>query len=378
MFDYWWFYLPIFLVALLTILSIRKRRSKPRETAKQAYIEGLRSMTVGDSQTAFIKLKQAVDDDTDNVDAYLKLGDLFRGRGLTDKALQIHRELNMRVNVPAELRDEINKSLVLDYVSSGMNDKARDLLQVMSKDGSLRNWTDQKLLDLQIKDKNWKEACEICEGIYKNNGRKDGGLLSNLKLLLGREHHENGEYHKARLSYKEALSLNESSPLPYLYIAESYLLERRIEDGLEFLKKLCVKVPHYSFLGFALIEETLFHLGKFGEVEDIYRGVLNLDPNNIPAKIALAGILEKKGDMPATEHLLRSILENEPGNAIVAIRLAEILSTQKRSKEGLDILSDIAEKSDLHKNDFRCKLCGNAYSRPSPACPQCGAVGSII
>jgi lipopolysaccharide assembly protein B len=375
---YWWLLIPIAIVIVLTVLALSKRRSGPRQTAMEAYVEGLRSLTAGDEHTAFIKFRQAVDQDTGNIDAYLKMGDIFRNRNLTDKALQIHRELKLRRNVPAETMVEIEKSLAQDYIKAGMKEKAYEILERMSKDGGSKVWASERLLELYAKDRKWKEACELYQDVFRKASRSNGAMLANFKLMMGLELFQGEEYHKARLLYKEALSLAKTNPLPYLYIAESYLAEKRVEDGLDFLKRLCNEVPNQAHLAFPLIEETLFQLGRYGEVEDIYRAMLHMDPTNIPAKVALSGILEKKGEFSAAETLLKSVLDIDPANYAATLRLVSILAACRRYDAGLNVLSALADKINRQSYEFKCRKCGKSAPRLLPVCPHCAAMGTFI
>ncbi len=375
---YWWILIPIAIVIVLTVLTLSKRRSGPRETAMESYVDGLRSLTAGDEHTAFIRFRQAVDQDTGNIDAYLKMGDIFRNRGLTDKALQIHRELRMRRGVPPEVLIDIDKSLAQDYIKAGMTVKAYEILERMARDGGSKVWAAERLLELYAKDRKWKEACELSQNVFKKESRRNGAALASFKLMMGLEQHQCEEYHKARILYKEALALNKADPLPYLYIAESYLEEKRVEDGLDFLKRLCQEVPRHAYLGFPLLEETLFQLGRYGEVEDIYRGILNRDALNIQAKVALAGILEKKGELSAAENLLKSVLELDPNHSLATLRLVGIMAARRRMDEGLDILSGLADRMNRHEQEFKCRKCGKLSPRLLPACPQCGNIGAFI
>jgi lipopolysaccharide biosynthesis regulator YciM len=378
--TYWLVLIPIALVATLTFFALYRRRTNPRQvTAMEAYVDGLRLLTAGDEQSAFVKFRQAVDEDTYNIDAYLKMGDIFRNRGMADKALQIHRGLRLRQGVHPEVQLEIDKSLALDYLRVGSPEKAYEILEKLLKDGSSRNWAAEKLLGLYTRDRRWKDASDVYESIIQKGTRGDGSAtLAGLKLMVGRDLHDDGEFHKARVTYKEALSVDKTNPLPYLYIAESYIEEKRPEEGLEFLKRLCQETPRYAHLGFPIIEDTLFRLGRFGEIEDIYRSILASDPANAQAKIALAGIHEKKGEMTSAENLLKSVLDLDPANPIAALRLVTIMAGGHRLGEALCILSDLAEKIKLRSQELRCQKCGKGLSRPLPACPHCGTVGNII
>lgn len=374
----WWIIPIAAVIAAAALLTVGRRKSRSGGTAMQAYVDGLRSMVAKDHRNAFVKLRQAVDLDTENIDAYLKLGDLFRQSGHVDRALQIHRELTLRQGVSGELRAEVRRSLVEDYIEGKLKSKAMETLLQMIKSGEQRPWAEDRLLEIHIGDENWSDAEELYRNIMKSRGIKESPTMSCIKLMMGRRLLDEEQFHKARLMYKEALSLNGTDPLPYLYIAESYLLEERVNDGLEYLKKMCENAPKQAHLGFPLIEDTLFNLGRFGEIEDIYRGVLNVDPDNIPTSIALAGILEKKGEIPAAESLLRSVLDSGRQSETAALKLARLLAASDRLEEGLEILSGVAEKASDYNGGIACKNCGKKARIPLPYCASCGSIGSYI
>jgi lipopolysaccharide biosynthesis regulator YciM len=376
--QYWWIIIIAAVGVMVFYVAVFRRRKKSENTSQEAYVNGLRSIISGDNQTAFVKLRQAVDLDTGNIDAYLKLGDLFREKGMIDRALQIHKELTLRRDIPFELSNDISKSLALDYLEAGMKENAIDLLKPMIRDDRMRGWAEEKLLNLYISVKSWKEAEELYASILKRKKLKESRTMANIKVMSGRGLHDRAEYHKARIAYKDALSFDKNNPFAYIYIAESYRQEGRIDDALEYLKKLCEEVPRYAYLAFSVIEETFFEVGRFGEVEDIYRAVLNNDPDNIPAKIALAGIFEKKGEIQTAERTLRSVLDVDSANSAAAIRMAKILAGDGRSSEGLEILSDAADKIDLSYDIFKCKVCGESLKRPEPSCSRCNNLGTFV
>jgi len=372
----------IIAVTILVIVSAAivfgRRKSKSGDSAMVSYIAGLRSIISGDHQNAFVKLRQAVDLDTENIDAYLKLGDMFRAKGLTDKAIQIHRELTLRKGVSDDLKFEIKKSMALDYIAADAYEHAIDIIKPMLKESDHKIWAEDNLLELYIAANRWAEADEIYKPILKKRNLKDFRTAAGIKNMIGLDLFDKGEYHKARIAFKDAISFDETYPLPFINIAQSYLKEERTEDALQFLKKLCDKVPQYAYLSYSFIEETLFNLGRFGDVEDIYRGVLNAVPDNIPTSIALSGILEKKGEIPTAENLLRTVLNADNINTAAAIRLTKLLSSSDRSDEGFEILSDIAERIDIGIDHHECDLCGYRIAKPEPICPDCNGLGTFF
>ena len=63
------------------------RRKKDSHTL---YTEALEALLDGDSDSAFEKLRELIREDTENIRAYLKLGDIFRERGQVEQLSLIH------------------------------------------------------------------------------------------------------------------------------------------------------------------------------------------------------------------------------------------------------------------------------------------------
>ena len=73
--------------------------------ARYPYQHGLDALLRGDTDEALRAFTETVEIDTDNVDAYIHIGNLLRERGEASRALHVHRELTVRaVQTPAQQR----------------------------------------------------------------------------------------------------------------------------------------------------------------------------------------------------------------------------------------------------------------------------------
>jgi uncharacterized OB-fold protein len=71
------------------------------------------------------------------------------------------------------------------------------------------------------------------------------------------------------------------------------------------------------------------------------------------------------------------VLDADPANISAAFRLVNILAARNRSSEGFEILAGMSAIVN-HNIEFKCRKCGKGLSRPQPACPQCGALGTFF
>ena len=119
----WWLVLILAsgLISTLVMLSFERRKAAEQDPARQRYYAGLRAMISGDSESAFQRFKESVLEDSQNVDAYLRIGDLLRDRGQAQRALSIHQDLASRGGLSQEESLSIRRAITEDQLALGQN-----------------------------------------------------------------------------------------------------------------------------------------------------------------------------------------------------------------------------------------------------------------
>src|SRR5574341_295722 len=300
------------LVVLIFVIFWTKNRTTPQEIAQQIFMEGLMALASGDEKLAYQKFRSVVQQDTENVEAYLKLGDLMRKKGKPEKALQIHRELALRPSLSEVKRLQIEKSLAEDYLATGQFEKAAEILEELWRKEKDSQDLGVRLLSAYEKLAAWDKAVAGAEHLSRLKGEKGSPQAALYKVMQGRTAADKEDYHQARIAYKEALNYDEKCVPAYLYLGEAYLADRRAEEAVEYWKKALEVVPPAGYLLYPRLEKALFDLGKFGEIFKIYLKVLEENPREIRTMYALAGIYQKKGNASLAIETLKGILEIQP------------------------------------------------------------------
>ena len=129
------FYIIIFLVATLLLVYIfYKYNPSKNADIKDLYSEGMDYLLAGDIQSAYKIFKNVVKEDTNNIKAYMRLGQVIRDGGQPEKALKIHKSLLVRKGLSKYLTIEIYKNLALDYYKCGELYKSiEELKKVLKK-----------------------------------------------------------------------------------------------------------------------------------------------------------------------------------------------------------------------------------------------------
>jgi lipopolysaccharide biosynthesis regulator YciM len=366
----------IIVFSVMTFLWTRVKGSR-RKVSPEPYIDALRALLAGRDQVAFRMLREVARVDPDNVDAYLKLGDLFRKGKRYDKALQIHRELTLRPSLSREQKNEILRSLADDYSESGNHQKAVSVLEELYRASEKDKPAAFRLLSEYEEMGRWEEAFELRRKIPTSDADQNRRILALYKVLWGRARADKGELHKARVAYKEALNYDETCVPAYVYLGEAYYKDQRLPDAAEYWKKLLQAVPDAGYLVCDKLERTLFELGEYSDIAEVYEDILNRNPGNTFALCSLAQIDEKKGMIQSAIDRYQQIIDLDPSFLSARLSLAKLYLQQDRREESADLLDKLTENLPPAQGEFICGKCGHKSFEPAWRCPSCKSWNSF-
>jgi len=103
-------------------ISVYVLNYKPRRKSKvkDIYAEGLDLMITGRRKSAYKNFKDIIQKDSDNIKAYLRLGQVLRESGNPVQALKIHKGLLHRRNLTFYEKVELHKNLAMDFINVAM------------------------------------------------------------------------------------------------------------------------------------------------------------------------------------------------------------------------------------------------------------------
>jgi len=348
----------------------RKRRKTEGETrAVTAYVEALNELITDNYSRAMELLRESVRLDTNNIDAYIKLGMIFRVQGNPAQALKIHKELIIRSNLAKKDIIEIYRNIVSDLIELKQYDEALNYCDKVLNLDPKNRW----ILDIQpfiyARKHDYKSAFKL----LKSNADKGVSVdhqLALYKIAHGKELMERGEYHDARIIFKEALKLDHSVFAAYLYIGDAYARENRREEAVEIWQEFAKEFPQKSYLVFDYLDEAYFESSNYGAMEIFYSNIIEKDPDNYRALQRLGEIYFKKGErekaLEMTERSLKVNPKSSEGikNLILYLNNSSDLEVIKeKALKLVDLVEDLMT--------YRCKFCGHQTKEILVVCPSC-------
>ncbi len=375
----------VFIVTVLIVLGISAviywylPRKKTR--VKDLYTEGLDMLVTGHRKKAYQNFLEIVRRDTENVNAYIKLGQVVREGGNPRQALKIHKSLTLRKNLTEYEQVELHKNLALDYYDlKQLEDailEAKNILQIDKKN----DWALKQLVIFTRENGDWGTAGDYLSQLMKLKGISDNRKLGLYKIQEGRMAMKNSEYDKAVKHFNDALKISDSLAEAYffqgnVFAAESEEAFRRaqsfaekspqsnkdkklhkqaMDEAKEYLAKAITNWsrfaemdPDHAWLVISKLRDGLFALERFDEIESILKKILEKNPENMDALTSLANYYFQKGDINETIELLERVLDID-GTSITANLIRLKINIQKNDQRSL--LQDIDRLIDLMYRD---------------------------
>ncbi len=364
----------VFILLLIYILFRAKSSAAKKRPVIDPYVQGLNALVEGDLDRASQYFRQSAQKDSENIDAYLKLGDIFRKQGQPDRATKIHRGLLVRRNLNPAIRLQILRSLVQDYKASHIFDNALatldEILTLFPKD----EWALSYKVQIYEEMGEWDKAFRTLNVLAKAK-RASGEVSQKLALYRVEEAKQlfsQGHEKSGRIKLREALKINNQCMPGYLYLGDSYMRENRADDALKVWENFVETVPEYSHLVFGRLRELLFRMGKFSEIESILTELLHKNPKNYNIYFALIHLYENKGQYLEAINLCDQILEIKPNDTDAGLLKIRLLARIKDfQKLGAEVMT-FTEKIIHPKEEYVCSDCGYRSGEPLWHCPKCG------
>jgi lipopolysaccharide biosynthesis regulator YciM len=367
----------ILVVAVIGVLALmgalwQKQQAARKRALRDPYTEGLNLMLIGRFSEAVEALTKAAAANTGNLDAYIKVGSLYRKLGKPRRAAQIHLELSIRTGITKPLKAAIYRELALDLEEMGNLERAFKCLQ-SSRDLDPNNPDDLEIkLRLIEKQGRWSDASETLKKMNSIRGKADNPRLAMYKIQEGEALNETDKGHEARICYKEALKIDPDSAEAMLYIAASYGREGRENDAFEWISKFISEFPDRAELAIPMLQSLLYEAGRFSEIEPILRKALEKAPENRYLRLALADLLMKKGEYDEALELCERSLESGSGESALRLYRLQILRRKGENRlldRGLEeMLAQVAP----YGHGYFCSHCGFHSDRLRNRCPNCG------
>jgi len=356
------------IVYRITAAMMSRRR---RGGGESAYTRGMAALADGEMEKSLGFFKQAVREEPQSIDAYLRLGDVLRESGDVPRAMQIHRELTVRTGVPKEVMARIMLSLARDYVKAKRFDRASATYENLLKIAPGHEKALREVLEVYEEMGEWDKAYLTRREISKAAKADDTHELALYKAYIGKRYLDGGRLKEAENSLKDAMKIDSECVAAHLYLGDLYYQEGKIDDAISSWRRIVTTYPESAYVTFRRLEKAFYEKGRFEKIIDLYNDVLERNPGDVRTLMTMAYIQRRKGNLDDAINLCKTALEFEPDSRSVKQALARLYYEKGETDLSLKTMVEAFNGFPTDDETYTCENCGYKVNEALWRCPRC-------
>ncbi|HWS74349.1 MAG TPA: lipopolysaccharide assembly protein LapB [Quisquiliibacterium sp.] len=157
--------------------------ARPRGHLPEAYFRGLNFLLNEQPDKAIDAFIDVVRLDPETVELHFALGNLFRRRGETDRAIRVHLNLAERRDLDAQQREHALFELGQDYLKAGLLDRAEDAFNRLEGSRYAAAALHHRLEIAQMV-RDWPLAIAHAERLQRDSGERHGREIAHFRCEL--------------------------------------------------------------------------------------------------------------------------------------------------------------------------------------------------
>lgn len=370
----WIAFLLIFLLGAVSgrFFSIRREkrfRSWSKEGDK-AFFKGIQYIIANDHDHAIEEFSKSVQVNSDTLETYVALGNLYRSKGDIDRAIRIRQSIILRSNISEEIRLRALLDLGLDYLKGGFLNRALDALNEVLRSEPYNAEALAAVEKIHLETKDWEKASAIRQRIAKTVKGDHSRILAHYQTEQGKIHQANGELGRAKSAFEKALSIDDRCLDAHLHLGDVYFEKQDYKKAIASWKRVADLSPAFTFLAYRRLEGAYAKMKNLKPVEGFLKECAESHPDPF-THMALARYRYNEQDRPAALRELDAALALAPSFWEARKLKGEILLEGGMKDEALRAYRNLIAHLDVPYLSFQCSQCGLKSSDLQWQCPQC-------
>ncbi|NJD35271.1 MAG: lipopolysaccharide assembly protein LapB [Betaproteobacteria bacterium] len=375
--ELWWLLaLPAFfglgwIAARIDINQLlNESRALPR-----SYFKGLNFLLNEQPDQAIEAFIEAARVDPETIELHFALGNLFRRRGETDRAIRVHQNLIERDGLSAGQRLHALSELGQDYLKAGLLDRAEEIFVKLRgtdrEEEALKN-----LLEIYQQEKEWAKAVVIAQAMPNHSDHLWQKAIAEFCCEMAANEMLHDRHDEASRLLEEALTANRKCVRATILQGD---LAAKVGAGrgdlnaaIDYWKRIEQQNPVYLALVAEKLMAAHIQMGRKEQGIQLLRGWLERHPSLDLLDAVFRSELDNDG-AEAAYALVRDELRRNPTLlGLDKLLEAQILLATPESRPDLELIKNLIHNHTRRVARYRCDACGFKARQFYWRCPGCG------
>ena len=371
-FETWWLLgIPVFfgLGWIAARVDIKQLLSESR-SLPGGYFKGLNFLLNEQPDKAIDAFIEIVKLDPETVELHFALGNLFRRRGETERAIRVHQNLLARPDLPQEQQVHAQYELGQDYLKAGLLDRAEETFDKLI-DTQYSAQARRALLEIFQREKEWTRAIEAAHALQQSGAGGRQKEIAQFYCEMAQDELVHTHPDAALAVLEKALAADRKNVRATMLIGDAQLAKGDVEAALLTWRRVEQQsVPHVALVaqrlmdgyravgrpqeGANLLKVYLAEASSIDLLEVVFKAVLELDGVDA-AKPLVSDELRRTPTLLGLDKLLE----------------ARLMDASPEVRPELSLVKNLVHSHAQKLARYQCSRCGFKARQFYWQCPGC-------
>ncbi|SFD49254.1 lipopolysaccharide assembly protein LapB [Massilia yuzhufengensis] len=344
---------------------VSESRSLPR-----GYFKGLNYLLNDQPDKAIDSFIEIVKLDPESADMHFALGNLFRRRGETERAIRVHQNLLARPDLPSEQKAHAQYELGMDYLKAGLLDRAEETFNLLV-DTSYAVQARKALLEIYQREKEWRRAIDVAAGLQESGAGARQKEIAQFYCELAQDALVHLQPSDAMQLLDKALLADRSSVRATILTGDALLAQGDTEGALNTWRRVeHQSVPHVALVA-ARLMDGYRKVGRPQEGVNLLRAYLAEASSIDLIEVVFKAVIELDGVEAAKQLVIDELRRNPTLLGLDKLLEARLMDAPAHVWEELTMVKNLVQRYTQKLARYQCSHCGFKARQFYWQCPGC-------
>jgi len=357
--------------------SLEPAAKRQKGGLSQDYFKGLNYLLNDRPDKAIEVFVKVLEVESETVETHLALGNLFRRRGEVDRAIRIHQNLIARPTLDRDQRGLALLELGLDYMRSGLFDRAESLFKELLQLGIYERQVLQHLVDIYQQEQDWDQALEYVRRLERMGGEDMRNIRAHFYCEKAEIAVEKNSPVEAFRLFDRALREDRKCVRARLSSADLHAANGDHRAAIKQLRK--IESQDVDFLPEAIVRLVTSYraIGRADDLAAYLEQLSELHAGITPVLVLAEITAERAGLDAAKSHIVAELKSRPTIRGIDRLIEYALANAEGETREDLNLLKETTTRLVEDRLNYQCGICGFSGRSLHWQCPGCKSWGSV-
>ena len=358
-------------------LSIKRTTPENLRHIHPDYFKGLNYVLNEQPDKAIEVFIKMLEVDTETIETHLALGNLFRRRGEVDRAIRIHQNLIARPSLSPEYRDTALMELAMDYMRSGLLDRAETLFKELVASTVHAQQAYTELLDIYQQEKDWDNGISAARRLETVSGRKLNDVIAQFYCEKAEEIINAGGREGVMDNLHKAHSIDPDCARASLLEGQLLHHDGKLKQAVKVYKRIEEQDPEILSEAIMPLLACYRDLDAIDEFIEYLREMVARH-GGITTILTLAELMyEKKGNAEAIRFIIEELKKHPTVKGVDSLIQYVLTQAEGSTRDSLMSIKELTGRLLKSRSAYKCNHCGFDAKSLHWYCPSCKSWNTI-